>query len=49
MLLCRKNSHRPAKARVGRAVWVDLPCQILTRQSFVKHGKSNLMCVQFKW
>ena len=42
--LCRKHSRRPAKARVGRAVWVDIPCRSLTRLSLVKHAKSESHC-----
>ena len=42
----RKHSRRPAKARVGRTVWVEpdslvVPCQTLTRLSLVKHAKSD--------
>ncbi len=48
--LCRKHSRRLAKARVGRAVWVDVPCRTLTRLSLVKHAKCNshLFAVQMK-
>ena len=42
--LCRKHSRRPAKARVGRAVWVEIPCRSLTRLSLVKHAKSESHC-----
>ena len=39
--LRRKHNHRPKKVLVGRAIWVDLPCKNLTRQSLVSHGKSQ--------
>ena len=39
--LCRKHNSRPKKVLVGRAIWVDLPCKNLTRQSLVSHGKSQ--------
>ena len=39
--LCRKHSCRSAKARVGWAVWVDIPCRTLTRLSLVKHAISE--------
>ena len=42
--LCCKYSRRPAKARVGRAVWVDIPCRSLTRLSLVKNAKSESHC-----
>ena len=42
--LCRKHSLRSAKARVRRAVWVDIPCRTLTRLSLVKHAKSESHC-----
>ena len=38
--LCRKHNRRPKKVLVGRAIWVDLPCKNLTRQSLVGHGRS---------
>ena len=37
---CRKHNRRPKKVLVGRAIWVDLPCKNLTRQSLVGHGRS---------
>ena len=46
-MLCfffRKHSRISAKARVGWAVWVDIPCQTLTRLSLVKHAKSESHC-----
>ena len=33
-------SCRPQKIGVGKAVWVDLPCTTITRQSLVKHSKT---------
>ena len=38
--LCCKHSWRPQKTGVGKAVWVDLLCTTITRQSLVKHNKS---------
>ena len=38
--LCRKHNRRPKKVLVGRAIWVDLTCKNLTRQSLVGHGSS---------
>ena len=38
--LCRKHNRRPKNVLVGRAIWVDLPCKNLTRQSLVGHGRS---------
>ena len=37
--LCRKQSRRAKKVTVGRAVWVDLLCTTLTRQSLVQHNQ----------
>ena len=39
--LCRKHSRRPKKVAIGRAAWVDIPCQTLTRQSLRKHASSD--------
>ncbi len=39
--LCRKHSRRPKKAALGRAVWVDVACKSLIKQSLVKHGQSE--------
>ena len=39
--LCRKHSRRPLKAAIGRAIWVDLACKSLFKQSLVKHSKSE--------
>ena len=39
--LCRKQNRRPKKVLVGRAVWVDLPCMTITRQSLVRHSQSE--------
>ena len=36
--LCRKHNHYPRKVR--KAIWVDLQCNNLTRQSLVNHAKS---------
>ena len=38
---CRKHSRRPKKVGVGKATWIDLPCTTITRQSLVRHGKSE--------
>ena len=38
--LCRKHNRRPRKVPVGKAVWVDLPCKNITRQSLVNHSRS---------
>ena len=35
--LCRKHSRRPRKAGLGRAIWVDLACTSLVKQSLEKH------------
>ena len=40
--LCRKHSHRPKSAGVGKAPWVDVACKSLTQQSVVKHSKSEV-------
>ena len=40
--LCRKHSRRPKNAGVGKAPWVDVACKSLTRQSVVKHSKSEV-------
>ena len=39
--LCRKQNRQPKKVLVGRAVWVDLPCMTITRQSLVRHSQSE--------
>ena len=39
--LSRKHCRRPKKAVVGRALWVDMPCLTVTRQSLIKHGASD--------
>ena len=39
--LCRKHSRRHPKIPIGRAVWVDLPCKTLQRNSLVKHGQGE--------
>ena len=39
--LCHKHSRRPKKTPVGKAVWVDLPCNNLVRQSLVRHSKTD--------
>ena len=39
--LCRKFSRRPHKVPIGRAVWVDMACQTLTRQSLKNHESSE--------
>ena len=38
---CRKHSRRPKKVGVGKATWIDLPCTTITRQSLVRHSKSE--------
>ena len=39
--LCRKHGRRPQKVIIRRAVWVDLPCKPVIRQSLVRHNKSE--------
>ena len=39
--LCRKRSRHPKKSVVGRAVWTDIPCQLITRHALVKHSRSE--------
>ena len=39
--LCRKHSRRHPKAPIGQAVWVDLPCKTLQRNSLVKHSQGE--------
>ena len=39
LCLCQKHNRKPKKVLVGRAIWVDLPCKNLTRQSLVSHGR----------
>ena len=38
--VCRKYSRRPTIVPVGCAVWVDIPCITLTRQSLRNHASS---------
>ena len=38
---CRKHSRRPKKVGVGKATWIDLLCTTITRQSLVRHCKSE--------
>ena len=46
--LCRKHSQSPKKADLGRAVWVDLACKSLMKQSLVKHSQSELHITAIK-
>ena len=39
--LCQKQSRRPKKVVVGKAIWVDLPCTTITRHSLVRHSQSE--------
>ena len=39
--LCRKHSRRPKKSVVGKAVWTDTPCRSITRQTLMKHSRSE--------
>ena len=39
--LCQKQSRRPKKVAVGKAIWVDLPCTTITRQSLVRHSQNE--------
>ena len=39
--LCHKQSRRPKKSVVGKAVWTDVQCQLITRQVLVKHSQSE--------
>ena len=32
--LCRKNNCRPKRAPLGKAVWIEVPCKTITRQSY---------------
>ena len=39
--LCRRHSRRPKRSVVGKAIWMDVPCQSITRQALVKHSQSE--------
>lgn len=39
--LCIQHQKRPKRAAIGKAVWVDVPCTWVTRDSLVRHQKSE--------
>lgn len=51
VMLCHlyhKHNVGPGKARVGWAVWVDIPCQMLIRLSLVDHSKCEFHNIAMK-
>lgn len=39
--LCRKHNRHPKKYVVERAIWTDVPCQLIQRHALVKHSLSE--------
>ena len=39
--LCRRNNCRPKRAPLGKAVWIEIPCKTITRQSLRDHAESD--------
>ena len=39
--ICCKTNCRPVQAPLGKAVWVEVPCKTITRQSLKEHLESS--------
>ena len=46
--VCKRQNRRPKKVAVGKAIWVDLPCTTITRQSLVRHAGSKCHLLALK-
>ena len=39
--LCVRHQRQPKKSVPGKAVWVDVPCSWLVRESLTRHARSD--------